>query len=79
MPKTNQEIYQTDPVIICAVVILDQRLAVPHILTLVIILILIGFKKTTSAQGRRFLSSHFTMHSSKFIILALCKHLHVLW
>ena len=46
---------------------------VPHILTLVIILILIGVKRRRHAQGRRFLSSHFTMCSSKFIILALWK------
>ena len=48
---------------------------VPNNLTLVKILILIGFKRRRHTQGRRFLSSHFTMCRSKFIILARWKSL----
>ena len=57
----------------CAISSYPRSASVPHILTLVIILILIGFKRRPHARGRRFLSSHFTMCSSKFIILALWK------
>ena len=53
-------------------VILDHRL---YLISLPSFLILIGFKRRRHTQGRRFLSSHFTMCSSKFIILARWKSL----